>query len=58
MSLYWLEPGWTDALCMECGVKIWPEGDPDWGRCYNCFTRHLESQHQQTHPATPSSDME
>lgn len=42
MSLWWMQPGWTDALCSQCGARIWPEGDPDWGKCYTCFTRDLE----------------
>lgn len=42
MSLWWLEPGWTEALCGECGSKIWPEGDPDHGVCYQCFMRQQQ----------------
>lgn len=38
MSLWWLQPGWTDTCCMSCGAKIWPDGDPDWGYCYECFS--------------------
>lgn len=38
MSLWWLQPGWTSAMC-ACGKKIWPEGDPDWGECYECRCR-------------------
>lgn len=41
MSLWWLEPGWTDTCCARCGRKIWPEGDPDWGLCYDCFTKEI-----------------
>ena len=41
MSLWWLRPGWTDARC-SCGAKIWPEGDPDWGACYTCFSAQFE----------------
>lgn len=46
MSLWWLEPGWTDACCARCGSKIWPEGDPDWGMCVPCFDGHLQEQEQ------------
>lgn len=46
MGLWWLQPGWTDTLCANCGAKIWPEGDPDWGQCYSCFSAQLEQQHQ------------
>ncbi len=44
MSLWWLQPGWTDARC-SCGAKIWPEGDPDWGACFQCFSAQLEQQY-------------
>ena len=38
MSLWWLQPGWTAALCGSCGVNIWNSGgDPDHGVCYECF---------------------
>ena len=40
MSFWWLQPGWTEAKC-ECGKKIWPEGDPDWGKCFECLTNSL-----------------
>lgn len=43
MSLWWLQPGWTDTTCASCGAKIWPEGDPDWGKCFRCFTDELEA---------------
>lgn len=38
MSLWWLQPGWTDACCAQCGSRIWPEGDPDWGLCWSCMS--------------------
>ncbi len=38
MTLWWLQPGWRDAIC-SCGARIWPEGDPDWGACYDCFSQ-------------------
>jgi len=44
MSLWWLQPGWTDACCSVCGAKIYPEGDPDWGKCFTCFTADLDAQ--------------
>lgn len=42
MALWWLQPGWTETTCTACGAKIWPEGDPDWGFCYPCFTAQLK----------------
>lgn len=42
MSLWWLQPGWTDACCASCGAKIAPEGDPDWGYCCSCFSQMQE----------------
>lgn len=44
MSLWWLEPGWKQQCCANCGRKIWPEGDPDWGLCFDCFTAQLNEQ--------------
>lgn len=44
MSLWWLQPGWTETRCAACGAKIHPEGDPDWGYCYPCFTQQLDQQ--------------
>jgi hypothetical protein len=38
VSLWWLQPGWTQTKC-SCGATIWPEGDPDWGACYSCFSQ-------------------
>ena len=38
---WWLQPGWTETRC-SCGSKIWPEGDPDWGSCYPCFSAQIE----------------
>lgn len=35
-SLWWLEPGWKQTTCAQCGGTIWPQGDPDWGLCYGC----------------------
>lgn len=47
MSLYWLEPGWKNAVC-ACGANIAATGgDPDWGRCWPCMQRHTESQQQE-----------
>ena len=37
MTFWWLEPGWKETRCKNCGQKIWPEGDPDWGLCYICL---------------------
>lgn len=45
MSLWWLEPGWTSAICPQCGRNIWDSGgDPDWGLCYECFSARLDQQ--------------
>lgn len=41
MTLWWLQPGWTKARC-ACGATIWPEGDPDWGACFTCFSAQME----------------
>lgn len=40
INMWWLEPSWTNTYC-HCGKKIWPEGDPDWGECYDCFSDHI-----------------
>ena len=46
MSLWWLEPGWKNALCARCGVNIWNSGgDPDHGVCYDCFFERSREQH-------------
>lgn len=45
MTLWWLQPGWTQARC-ACGAQIYPEGDPDWGRCFQCFTEEMEQARQ------------
>lgn len=42
MSLWWLQPGWTEASCAHCGSRIWPEGDPDWGLCWPCMEASTE----------------
>ena len=41
---WWLQPGWTETRC-ACGAKIWPEGDPDWGACYSCFSADLDARY-------------
>lgn len=41
-DFYWLREGWTSARCAECGARIWPDGDPDWGFCYPCFSARVE----------------
>jgi hypothetical protein len=35
--LWWMQPGWKETRCASCGEKIWPDGDPDWGLCLECF---------------------
>lgn len=37
MTLWWLQPGWTETCCARCGARVWPDGDPDWGVCLPCF---------------------
>lgn len=46
MSLWWLEPGWADACCIQCGRRIAPEGDPDWGKCFECFSIELNARNE------------
>lgn len=43
MSLWWLQPGWTQARC-SYGAQIYPEGDPDWGSCLTCFSAGQDQQ--------------
>jgi hypothetical protein len=43
-TLWWLQPGWKEARCISCGAKIWPEGDPDWGYCVECFDARLDEE--------------
>jgi len=47
--MWWLEPGWTQACCAQCGAKIWPAGDPDWGFCYDCFSARLPRRQEPQH---------
>jgi len=47
MTLWWLHPEWKEALCISCGRKIWPEGDPDWGECYECLSMRLDDERRQ-----------
>lgn len=49
MSLWWLQPGWADACCARCGTRIAPDGDPDWGYCYACFTDNLNARQSTQH---------
>lgn len=46
MSLWWLQPGWTDTCCAACGSRIYPEGDPDWGLCLPCFDAQMNQQRE------------
>jgi len=64
MTLWWLEPGWKDAICPSCGLNIWETGgDPDWGECYYCKTRHQKREPEGTlcdicgkHPAVSGAN--
>jgi hypothetical protein len=44
MTLWWLEPDRTKAVCANCGCTIWPEGDPDHGVCYDCFMQNAQQE--------------
>ena len=55
-NFWWLQPGWTDAVCMICGVQIWPEGDPDMGYCYNCYCQQFAEQEQRCHEDGSQND--
>lgn len=46
-NLWWLEPAWKETLCARCGGKIWPEGDPDHGVCYDCYMEEYARGHEQ-----------
>lgn len=46
MSLWWLHHGWTDTCCSNCGARIYPEGDPDWGLCWPCMNASQSEQQQ------------
>lgn len=41
-GLWWLQPGWTQTRCADCGKKIWPEGDQDHGVCYECLNARYD----------------
>jgi hypothetical protein len=56
MSLWWLQPGWDQARCPNCGKRIWPEGDPDWGACYECFTAQLADREREQYEAQSEAD--
>lgn len=43
MSMWWMEPGWKDARCAQCGTNIASTGgDPDWGLCWPCMQHRTE----------------
>ena len=45
MSFWWLEPGWKQACCNQCGVNIWDSGgDPDHGLCFSCMNTTIRRQ--------------
>lgn len=42
-NFWWFDPSWGDATCAFCGANIKETGgDPDWGKCYDCFSQELE----------------
>lgn len=46
--MWWMQPGWKDACCVDCGCNIWDAGgDPDHGRCYECFSEAFEAQRKE-----------
>jgi hypothetical protein len=47
MTLWWLQPEWKETRCSQCGDRIWPEGDPDWGLCWPCMQQKVELERQQ-----------
>lgn len=58
MSLYWLEPGWTSAVCPGCGCNIWNSGgDPDLGMCFDCLNAERNARQQQEYPPCPQCDI-
>lgn len=56
MSLWWLQPGWAETRCIKCGAKIWPEGDPDHGVCFTCFTMPPQEQFPEELPDSVDPD--
>lgn len=57
MSFWWLQEGWTKTRCSVCGATIWPEGDPDWGMCYECFTEANRRQAKYPEPEPPAPEV-
>lgn len=48
MSLWWLQPGWADARCGNCGAHIQQSGgDPDWGLCCACMDARQQDAQQE-----------
>ena len=45
--LWWFDPSWKETRCANCGRRIWPEGDPDWGLCFDCFTEEIEERRRE-----------
>lgn len=43
--MWWMQRGWIESKC-SCGATIWPEGDPDWGACFSCFSAQLDERRQ------------
>jgi len=50
MALWWMEPGWEETSCARCGRTIWPEGDPDWGLCFECFSAAADEESDMDKP--------
>lgn len=45
-GLWWLQPGWGDACCAQCGQNIKATGgDPDWGLCWPCKSAEVNARH-------------
>ena len=55
-DFYWFRPEWRNTRC-SCGKKIWPEGDPDWGMCYECMYQAHPPEPQVSYPYSPLCDI-
>lgn len=51
-GLWWLQPGWSDARCGNCGGHIQRSGgDPDWGLCWPCMQNRVNRSEQDRYDA-------
>jgi len=56
MNFWWMEPGWKQTTCAKCGAVIWPDGDPDWGLCFDCFSLEHPRKQQEEQPYTEQNE--